>query len=476
MKVRALLSAFAAVMVGAASLMAGVQPVAGQNPKVFLPVVLKGYPPPPNIFGFQLEVADAANGLNELVEAQASWTRLLSLLWSNVEPNEGERNWSALGTLDQQLINLAQRKIKVSLIIHWAPRWAQRVTGQFCGPVKPEKYTAMAKFVRDAVARYSAPPYNVEYWEFGNEPDAPYATNGVDNFSVFGCWGNASDPFFNGEEFGRAMHVAYQAAKQANPNVQFMIGGLLMDCDPRLNANCIAGKFFEGILRSVQGSFDGVSFHAYDFISINPTEANVGKFVNANWNVSWDTTGPGLIVKGRFLKEKMAAAGITGKFLINTENGVIGGAFDGPEECGPPNCELTKAYYVPQSYASALAEGLRGNIWYSYYGWRGSALVGRSSGTRYPAYNALKFAAATLGRPTYLGPVASADLGGIANVAGYKFNRDGTIIWVVWSRDGVERTATLADAPDAVHDPVGTALSTSNIKLSIKPLYLIWNP
>jgi hypothetical protein len=443
--------------------------------KTFLPVLVKDYPLPPNVFGFGVDIADTSNGLNELVDTGVSWTRLPGLDWYMVEPTEGARNWSAVASLEQQLIDLSKRGIKVTLIIRLAPRWAQAIQGQFCGPVKPSKYSAMASFVRDAVARYSAAPYNVEYWEFGNEPDAPYSLNGQDNLSGFGCWANLAAPFANGEEYGRAMKVAYQAAKLANSKVQFMIGGLLMDCNPAVKSPCEIGHFFEGILRTVGGSFDGISYHAYDYTDPNLAVADIGKYIHGGWASAWNTTGPVLIVKGRFLKQKMTQYGISGKFLLNTETGLIGGPASAPGQCGPEPCELTKAYYVPQTYAAAIAEGLRGNLWYWLYGWRSSALA-HPNGTKYKAYDALKFAVTTLGRPTYLGALSNADLGGIANVAGYKFNRSGTIVWVVWSRDGVARTGTLANAPDAIYDPFGASLGTSSVPVSIKPVYIVWNP
>lgn len=467
-----------AMLAFASVLIAPQQATQAQNldSKTYLPVLFKDYPLPPNVFGFGIEVADASNGLNELVDTGSSWTRLPGLDWYLVEPTEGARNWSAVASLEQQLINLAEKDIKVTLIIRLAPRWAQAVQGQFCGPIKPSKYTAMANFVRDVVARYSVAPYKVEYWEFFNEPDAPYSNSGQDNLSGFGCWANLADPYANGEEFGRAMKVAYQAAKQANPKVQFMIGGLLMDCNPAVKAGCVLGNFFEGVLRTVGGNFDGVSYHAYDYmLSLNPSTAEIGRYVNPNWAVAWNTTGPGLIAKGRFLKQKMTQYGISGKFLLNTETGLIGGPASAPGTCGPENCELTKAYYVPQTYAAAIAEGLRGNLWYWLYGWRSSALAD-PSGTKYKAYDAMKFAATMLGRPIYSGALTNADLGGISNVAGYKFNREGTIVWVVWSRDGVARTGTLASTPDAIYDPFGASLGTGSVPVSIRPVYIVWNP
>ena len=69
------------------------------------------------------------------------------------------------------------------------------------------------------------------------------------------------------------LKVAYPQIKAADPQAQVLVGGLLLDCDPRPGAGCsltaqnaIPPKFLEGILRNNGGPyFDGVSFHAYDF-------------------------------------------------------------------------------------------------------------------------------------------------------------------------------------------------------------------
>ncbi len=64
--------------------------------------------------------------------------------------------------------------------------------------------------------------------------------------------------------------------------------------------------------------------------------------------------------------------GILNKFLIDSENGYL---------CYWTGCATTsafetiKAYYVAESYAAAIAEGVRANIWYSFPGWYNSGFV-----------------------------------------------------------------------------------------------------
>lgn len=55
---------------------------------------------------------------------------------------------------------------------------------------------------------------------------------------------------------------------------------------------------------------------------------------------------------------------------MNTENAII------CDNCiGNQDYEQTKAYYVAQSYAVAIAQDLSANVWFSATGWRTSNLL-----------------------------------------------------------------------------------------------------
>jgi hypothetical protein len=426
--------------------------------KRYLPAVMREFPAPPTIFGVGVNNAESIASLKEL---GAVWTRLPGLNWQDVEPTEGARNWSAVQTFEDDIKAHTAQGIKVILIIQRAPTWARKIPTSACGPVNPAKYVAMGKFIEDAIRRYAVAPFNIEYFEFWNEPDAPQPGGAPPN-DGFGCWGLDSDPLFNGREYGSALKVAYEASKRANPTVKVLNGGLLME-----NASGVRSKFFEGMLQTAGGSFDGVSFHAYDNINDNPGagDVSVGRY---SWrDFSNQSNGPALVAKTRFLKQRLAAAGITGKFFMNTEVAIIkfGASLSG-SAFTVPSREQTKANYVPQSYAAAIAEGLVANIWYDLGGWNGSGLINTQ------AYTAMKVAQAKLGRAVYLGPVTAADVGGAQNVLGYKFSVNGKQMWVAWTHDGVERGVTFGQAPSAVTDPVGQSIGTTGVKLGVKPLYI----
>ncbi|MFV2045252.1 MAG: hypothetical protein ACC700_18720, partial [Anaerolineales bacterium] len=353
---------------------------------IFLPLVARDFPLI-TIFGVGMDQMLPSTGLDQVEQAKASWIRRSPLNWSDVEPFEGARDWSKLAGLEQELIDAASRGINVLLIVHSTPTWAQQVSGYRCGRIRQDKLGAFAEFVHDLVQRYSGPPYNVKNWEIWNEPDIDPDIIADPSWG-FGCWGDESDPYYGGGYYGEVLKVVYPKVKQADPSSKVIIGGLLLDCDPDnppAGQDCKPSKFLEGILRNGAASyFDGVSFHAYEYYS-----DALGEYGNGNWNSSWDTTGPVTIAKTQFLKGVLANYGVSGKFLINTESGLL---------CVPAwgiTCEgtfqTTKAYYVAQAYTVAIAEGLKGNVWYSLLGWRNSELLDSSLNPR-PAYYAFQFA------------------------------------------------------------------------------------
>ncbi len=110
-------------------------------------------------------------GLPTVGLANVQWIRVNGLLWHEVEAQEGVRDWSLASELEEKLQAISAQNQEVILIIRGTPEWAQAFPGSFCGPISNEKLAAFASFVSEAVARYSQPPYNVKYWELGNEPD-----------------------------------------------------------------------------------------------------------------------------------------------------------------------------------------------------------------------------------------------------------------------------------------------------------------
>jgi len=441
---------------------------------IYLPLVMRNFPLQ-TLFGAEMAQLTSGGGLDQMAAANISWTRRNAVLWSAVEPDEGERNWSALASLESELQNASSKGMRVILIVRSTPQWARKIAGpgSYCGPIHQNKLPAFGNFMRALVARYSVPPYNVKYWELWNEPDVDPSLVPAD--SVFGCWGDQNDDYYGGGYYAEMLKVVYPQIKAADPQAQVLIGGLLLDCDP--GTVCVgdrAPKFLEGILRRNGANdggnyFDGANFHAYDYY-----QGQSGQYSNPNWQSAWNTTGPVLIAKAQFIQGLLNTYGVSGKFLINTEAALICPGCSSND----PTYETTKAYYVAQAYAAAIAQGLRANIWYSVLGWRNSGLLNPAPDlSPRPAYTAFQFARNELRDATFAGEITASDIGGASGVKGYKFHRGDRRIWVLWSLDGNTHSISLSGLPLAAWDALGNSVSpAASMNVSLKPLYLEWNP
>jgi len=443
---------------------------------IFLPMIFNRFPMQ-TIFGAGMSLLDTGSGFEQMAQAGIYWTRADTVVsWANVEPAEGTRNWSALATLAQGWQTASSRGIEPIVVVRVTPSWAQQVPGYSCGPIKPEKLGAFASFMHDLVARYSVPPYNVKYWEIWNEPDIDYRLVGPT--SDWGCWGDQNDAYYGGGYYAEMLKVVYPQIKAADPQAQVLVGGLLLDCNPSGSPSVCATvhpadpyadrppKFLEGILQNNGAPFfDGISYHAYDFY-----QGASGQYGNDNWQSAWNTTGPVITAKTAFVKSLLSSYGISGKFLMNTESAILCDSCSSDE-----TFESTKAYYVAQSYAVAIAEGLRANLWYSVLGWRNSGLLYPDLTPR-PAYTAFQVSRNELRDSTLVGEVSPSDISGSNGVKGYKFNRGDRHVWVVWSLDGSPHSITPnLGTPLSVVDALGSAVApASTLTVDLNPLYLEW--
>ena len=422
--------------------------------------------PPPSapLHGMELNKIDSAS-IELALNASTHWIRRNSLKWSLVEENEGQRNWGALVTLENEMLTAAARGTQLVLVINGTPGWAQQYPGYFCGPIAADKLSVFAQFMYEVVARYSAPPFNVKYWELWNEPDIEPSLVAED--SPYGCWGDRADIFYGGGYFTEMLKQVYPQIKAADPGSQVLVGGLLMDCDP-INPpegkDCQSSLFMEGILRSGGGEFfDGISFHAYDYYS-GPSQ-----YYNPNWHSNRETTGPVLIAKARYIRSLLASYQQAGKFLMNTEAGLLCGSSEDSPDCQSKEFGLSKAAYAVESYVSALSEGLRANIWYSLEGWRGTGLVDAQD-QPVPAYEAFRINASQLFNASYVRLVNE-----IPGVRGYELQRNLSRLYVLWSVDGSEHSYEFAEAPIAVYNTFGEQIQPgAKITIGNQPLYLEW--
>lgn len=405
--------------------------------------------------------------LNFLADTNTAWWRRNGVFWADIEPIEGTRDWSAMRNLENELILASENGFTTILIIRKTPQWAQDIYNTACGRIKPEKLEAFASFMSDLVTRYSAPPYNVKYWELWNEPDI--SPNSVSGNSQYGCWGDETSLYYGGDYYGEMLKTVYPAIKAADPSAQVVIGGLLLDCDP-LNPpetspgsgkikDCRSATFLEGILNHSGGDyFDGISFHAYDYYY-----GSLGLYGNPNWNSNWEY-GPVVIAKTIFIKELLEKYGVSDKFLMNTETALLCN-----RGCSTDDFVQTKTSYLIQSYSAARAIGLKANIWYSLRGWRHSGLLS-VNGTPTETLAAYKFTLDMLNHAQPEGYENQKD------TIIYKFNNQHGELWVTWSYSKAQKTVlTFLTPPSKVFNAIGMEIPvTQQIELSPHPVYILW--
>jgi hypothetical protein len=417
---------------------------------------------PPSLYGADMPHITATYGLTEMLAAGVYWLRPLGVSWSAVQPQKNQPpDWSILASLEQEIQNASSQGAQVILRVQSTPDWAQAVPGVYCGPILQAELPAFGDFMFALVDRYKS---QVKVWELWNEPDVDPGL--VPPNSQFGCWGDASDPYYGGEYFAEMLQAVYPRIKAADPQAQVLVGGLLLDCDPnRVCPQDASTRFLEGILLNQGGDyFDGVSFHAYDYYL-----GAQGQYFNSKWQSSWNTTGPVGNAKAEYIKSVIEQAGFPNKLIMNTEAAIV--CDSGCDSV----FESTKANYLAQSYAGAFSSNLRANLWYSTRAnFRNTDLFGPGL-VPLPAYYAYKFSQAQLYNAEYIGK-----LRGIPGVTGYEFRRSDCPtpgefcrVWVIWSLDGSSHTIELPDTPYAVYDVDGDALSnTINQEISLETRYI----
>jgi hypothetical protein len=429
---------------------------------VFLPAIYKGYPPPPPTFGVQMSAVNNAHGLQKAVEARVHWVRYDAFEWDLIEPQRttpARYNWSAVD--EASLQNAYDHGLTVLATVLFAPPWAQKYVDAYCGPIKPSELERYAAFLNAMVTRYKDPPYNVKYWELGNEPDAKV----VPERRIYGCWGEPEQATYGGEAYGEMLKVAYPAIKAADPKAQVLIGGLLLDCDPANppeGKTCASARFLEGILDAGAGdAFDALSFHGYAHWD--------GAHAIDEDNPYWHTRGGVVLGKARYLREVLQRYEID-KPMLHTEGSLLYPRNDGAG-WEPPDATFyaAQADYVPRLYVRNWANDIYATVWFRIEGpgWRYGGLLDEEQEPK-PAYHAYRFMTQELGDAAYQGTVTR-----YANLEGYTFDTTDKRIWVLWPPQQSPQTVELPASVTHVYDALGQEMPLQGTRLTLSgPVYV----
>jgi len=436
---------------------------------VSLPAVMRDYPPPPPLFGVVMPVINDSNGLAQAVQAGVYWADHSAFSWAGIEPSRTEPptyNWGAVE--EQSLINAAPNGLVVIARVHLTPPWARELPSHNCSRIKRDSLEEFAQFLTALVNRYKEAPYNVKYWELDSEVDVDPALTDPSNPQGFWCWGDQYDPYYGGGYFAEMLQWAYPAIKAADPQAQVVIGGLLLDCDPRNpppGKTCQSSRFLEGVLRGGGGShFDTVSFHAYAYYG-----GTLGQMGNPNWTGGVWKQSTAVLEKASFVRQVLSTYGYGNKGIMNMEAALF--CEDDPP--ASPDCLQTQAMYVPRAYAEAMASGVMAQAWFWMKDpvWRSTGLLDALLNPK-PVYYAYQFASRELSHARYVGPVGDYAPG----VAGYSFISGTQRIQVVWSADNFSHNISPPSGFVRALDKYGVSVGGSPVSVGVSPVYLEFSP
>lgn len=383
-----------------------------------------------NVLGGELFATDISASAYRAGQGGVTWTRYNQYNWYKVERFENERNWAGEAAAETRLAQMSAAGLTPIMVIHGTPAWAQAVQGSFCGPIAEQHLDAFGDFMFDLVSRFSKPPYNVQYYEIYNEPDVD--PDLVGDYSPFGCWGDEDDPqYYGGDDFGRMMAAIYPRIKEANPNAQVLIGGLLLLCDYTHTYNpprdCSTARFLKGLLSTGGDDFDVISYHGYPLKSPD--------------RVDWERTYPlwqhrGGVVLGKldFIRSEFQAVGVPMKPVLLTEAGLLcwqeGGCDDYPTE--PAELQSDQANYTMRLYPRAQANGIMGALWYTFSGpgWRDSGVLDANQNPR-PAFRTFQLIGRVLSDASHIGTIWQQ--GG--NLEGYVYAKGSATYTFIWSNN-----------------------------------------
>lgn len=468
----------------------------GGGNTVYLPLVLKNrfsYPAPVQ-FGVQSYAQNNNSVLDMTVVSGNYWVRIETLAWDKVEAQNDVYQWNAdpeTLSFEQNLRAVGLSGMQPIVVVKYAPEWARKYPNLACGPFAQDAFDDFADFMEEAIQRYSQPPYNVKYWELGNEIDV-YLNRDTYFRNGFGCWGETNETNYGGEYYAEMLKVVYPRIKAADPGAKVLIGGFLLDCDSTYaypsglpaNFTCYnpdrykSGRFLRGILEGGGANyFDYVSYHGY--AAFNPNAyggKGLGDDLQSN---AWKHRGGVILGKLSFLRSEMAAKGVS-KPIMLTETSLMCPEWN-PTYCNPPSSAFYEAQadYVVWAFVRAWANGITGTTWYTFEDqWRYGGLV--SGTTAKPSYNSYKYMISKLGSASYEKQITSYKIGtktwdlvGLG-IKAYQFKSGSKWIWVAWSENEANTVIGLPGTPLQAFDKYGNGVSiTTDKKITINhPTYI----
>ena len=390
-------------------------------------VVRSQWQAPDSLLGVQHYHSFRTEEAVKTAQMGARWVRL-PLKWASIEPvNLTPENYTWRGNFEDWLAELSTRGIQVILTLIKNPEWAATYRG---GPIDLAGNGELVEFMTAAVARYSAPPYNVKHWEFYNEPD-----NGIEFYAQYGWgyWGH--DP----EAYAQLLAAVYQPIKEVDPEAQIVFGGLAYDHWTSQGGPFVE-EFLDGVLQNNGGDyFDVMNFHYYPA-----------------FRAKWEPYGRGIIGKASYLRDKLRSYDVDKPFICTEASMWSDEAHGGSHEL--------QSRYVPQLFSRSMAADLEATMWYWLFddedpdSWKYGLLNADLSPK--PSFFAYQTLAQQLALADYVRTLSVQDTDS-EQIEAYEFvTEDGsTVIIVAWTEDGQEHLMTLTAEEVVVVDKFGNEVT-----------------
>lgn len=415
------------------------------------------------IFGVSLLDDPSANAIDKADEADVSWARYDAIEWDVVEANEGTYDWSTLEGVEEDLKRLKEKGITPIVVIRGTPDWAKKSSSTTCDPaISDDALDQFADFVGEVVNRYKGSPYNVKYWQLGNEPDRD-PDDVSEDMPQGWCWGDKGTAGYGGSAYADMLKEVYTKIKSTDSSARVILGGLRLECDPQEDSSCNSADFFDGVLENNGGSFfDIVAFHS-------PSIWNADR---EDWDLNdekWSERGGAFLGRLDFIKDMMSDYGITKPILADS----IGLVCDTSDpDCVDDDMMEGQANYAIRTHARAYAKDLTGTAWYPMNSneEQAASLLDGADSPRIP-YDTLKFLNSLLKDTSFNRQISS------GTNEGYAFRNGSLEYQIYWVNDDSTFELSIPRGTVVVYDYTGEEIdkdweSETNLTVEFEPVIL----
>lgn len=191
-----------------------------------------------NVASIDMPGADAERDIAGAASAGFGAVRL-PVEWSEIEPERGQLDWSAL---DSEVNAAASRGLAILGVLTWAPTWAVPPEYALTGHPAPANSTDFAQFASATAERYRD---RITAWEIWNEPN------------VAASFGPSADP----RRYCAMLTDASRAIRVAAP-ASLIIAGPTSPAVDSVN-DLSPATFVDALYQCGDAPFDAVAMHPY---------------------------------------------------------------------------------------------------------------------------------------------------------------------------------------------------------------------